>query len=252
MRRLSALILSLVAVTGLHAQIGDHRSDLAIGFSGGYSLTDMRFLPKVTQTMHPGISLGFTTRYTCEKYFSSICALQAEVNINQMGWKEIIIDYNENPVINEVTGQAEKYQRTITYVQVPLLARMGWGREKKGIQFFINAGPQIGYCLSEKTDMNFELEKRNTMSRVSQTIAQDTMAVENKMDYGIAAGVGIEYSHPRLGHLMLEARYYYGLGNIYGDSKRDNFGTSNFRNIVVKITYLFDILKTKTQTKSKS
>ena len=40
-------------------------------------------------------------------------------------------------------------------------------------------------------------------------------------------------------------RYYYGLGNMYGATKRDYFGRSNFGNIVVKFTYLFDIIRTK-------
>ena len=64
-------------------------------------------------------------------------------------------------------------------------------------------------------------------------------------DYGIAIGLGGEYSHPKVGHFLLEARYYYGLGNIYGSSKRDFFSKSNYGNIVIKATYLFDILRTK-------
>ncbi len=56
-------------------------------------------------------------------------------------------------------------------------------------------------------------------------------------------GAGLEYSHPRLGHFLLEARYYYGLGNIYGDSKRDYFGSSNFGIITIKMSYLFDITR---------
>ena len=76
-------------------------------------------------------------------------------------------------------------------------------------------------------------------------VAQDTMAVENKFDYGIAVGLGAEYSIPKAGHILLEGRYYYGLGNLYGDTKRDFFGSSNFGNIVIKLTYLFDITKTK-------
>ena len=40
---------------------------------------------------------------------------------------------------------------------------------------------------------------------------------------------------------MLEGRYYYGLGDIFDNSKRDYFGRSNLGNIVVKLTYLFDI-----------
>ena len=195
--------------------------------------------------MHGGITGGFTFKYVCEKYFKTICAIQAEVNYASIGWKEEILNIHDAPVINTVTGQPEEYQRTINYIQVPVFAHLGWGKEQKGLQFFFQAGPQFGYFLSESTKTNFKVEERNAEERVNNNVAQDTMAVEHKFDYGIAAGVGMEYSHPKIGRMMLEARYYYGLGNIYGDSKRDYFGRSNFGNIVVKFTYLFDLIRTK-------
>ncbi len=231
------------------AQIGNYRQDFAIGVNGGYAFTNFRFTPKVNQGLHGGVMGGLTWRYTCEKYFSSICAIVGEVNYAQMGWKESILDYDDNPVINESTGLAEKYSRTINYVQVPVFARLGWGREVKGVQFFVQAGPQFGYFLSEKTKMNFELEKRNTTDRVNQVIEQDTMAVENKFDYGIAGGVGVEFSHPSVGHFILEGRYYYGLGNIYGDTKKDFFASSNMGSIMIKLSWLFDIKRTKNVTR---
>ncbi|MBR7054459.1 MAG: PorT family protein, partial [Prevotella sp.] len=64
-------------------------------------------------------------------------------------------------------------------------------------------------------------------------------------DYGIAGGLGVEYSRPGMGHFLIEGRYYYGLGNIYGASKRDYFGVSNFSNISLRLTYLFDLKTTK-------
>ena len=71
------------------------------------------------------------------------------------------------------------------------------------------------------------------------------MPVENKFDYGIAVGAGLEFSKKKIGHFLLEGRYYYGLGNIYGNSKSDVFGKSNNSSIIVKMSYLFDIVKTK-------
>lgn len=244
MRRLCLLILLSVAV-GASAQVGKYRNDLSIGVNGGYVLSNVGFTPKVNQTFHGGLTGGFSFRYVCEKYFSTICAVQAEVNFAQIGWKEQILDNNDAPVINAVTGLPEEYSRTMNYVQIPIFAHLGWGREEKGFQFFFQAGPQIGFCLGESTKTNFNVNDANFDHRVNSIVAQDTMAVENKFDYGIAAGLGLEYSHPKVGHFQLEARYYYGLGNIYGDSKKDFFGKSNFGNIVVKLTYLFDIIRTK-------
>ncbi|MGI6242534.1 MAG: porin family protein [Prevotella sp.] len=223
------------------AQIGEHRSTFSVGVNGGYNLSTIRFTPKVVQKMKGGITGGLSMRYTVEKYFSTIASVAAEVNYGQMGWSEDIRDVNDQPVINSVTGLAEEYSRTINYIQIPLMAHLAWGREDKGVNFFVNAGPQFGYYLSESTKMNFDWDSKNMADRANTIVAQDTMAVENKFDYGITAGLGIEYCHPKVGRFLLEGRYYYGLGNIYGDSKRDYFGSSNFGTITVKLSYLFDI-----------
>lgn len=250
-RRYLLLFVLLSVFTNMLAQVGEHRNELAVGVNGGYLLSNVGFVPKVPQTLHPGITGGLSVRYTSEKYFNSICAIVGEVNYAQTGWKENILTIEDEPVINNVTGLPEEYQRDMTYVQVPVFARLGWGRERKGFQFFFQVGPQIGYCLSESTKMNFPWEDR-TLSyvdgsgRTSGIVAQDTMAVEHKFDYGITGGLGLEFSHPRVGHFLLEGRYYYGLGDFYGNSKRDYFARSNFSNIVVKLTYLFDLVKTKT------
>lgn len=249
MKHYLLLVCLLATFLSVHAQIGEHRNDLSIGFNGGYVLSSVGFTPKVNQGYHGGLTGGLSIRYVCEKYFNTICSIYGEINYSQIGWKEDILDIYDHAVINAYTGEAEAYKRTMSYIQVPIFARLGWGREERGFQFFFQVGPQIGMFLSEKSESNFTLETMNTDDRVSSIVAQDTMAVENKLDYGITAGIGIEYSHPKIGHLMLEARYYYGLGNIYGDSKKDYFGKSNFSNIVLKMTYLFDITRTKKRNK---
>lgn len=241
-------LLTLLPVS-VSAQVGEYRSDLSVGVNGGYMLSNVGFVPKVNQTFQGGFTGGLSLRYVCEKYFKSICSVYAELNYAQAGWKEDILDIHDAPVINKETQVAEEYSRILNYLQLPVFARLGWGRERKGFQFFFQAGPQLGYYMSDSHKMNFDLDKRNSLQRVNDEVHQDTMKVENKVDYGIAAGLGLEYSHPKLGHLMLEARYYYGLGNIYKDSKRDYFGKSNIGSIVVKLTYLFDIKKTKILTK---
>jgi len=238
-------VLSLVAAIPSAAQIGEHRNDFAIGVNGGYVLSNVGFTPKVTQNMQGGMTGGLSFRYVCEKYFRTVCSIYAEVNYVQAGWKENIVTMNDEPVINATTGLAEEYSRTLNYVQVPIFAHLAWGKERKGFQFFFQAGPQIGFLLSESTKTNFDFANRNMSDRANQVCVQDTMTVENKFDYGIAVGLGVEYSVPSVGHFLLEGRYYYGLGNIYGDTKKDYFSKSNIGNIVVKLTYLFDITRTK-------
>lgn len=242
LKTLSAFVLMMLPYVA-QAQIGQHRNTLSVGVNGGYNLTTIRFTPKVVQSMKGGINGGLTVRYTVEKYFSTIASVQAEINYSQLGWKEKIQDSNDQPVINAVTGLAEQYERTIIYVQIPFMAHLAWGRENRGVNFFVNAGPQFGIYINESTKSNFEWANRNTTDRANTIVAQDTMSVENKFDYGITAGAGIEWAIPKVGRFTLEGRYYYGLGNIYGDSKRDYFASSNFGTIIIKLGYLFDITR---------
>ena len=248
MRRIiSFTFVFLFMSSVIRAQIGDHRNELAIGFNGGYVMSNVGFTPSVTQKMHGGLTGGFTVRYTCEKYFKSICAIVGEVNISQMGWKEDIRTADDKPVINSVTNVAEEYERQLTYVQVPLMARLGWGRERKGFQAFFQLGPQVGMYIGDKKKSNFDYDSRNVNDRIGalRDAVMDTLDVQRKFDDGRTAGVGLEYSNPKLGHFIIEGRYYYGLGDIYKNSKSDYFGRSNNSGIYVKLTYLWDVIKSK-------
>ena len=55
------------------AQVGEHRCDLSIGFTGGYTMNTMDFVPKIKQTQKGSPMIGFSSRYVCEKYFTTIC-----------------------------------------------------------------------------------------------------------------------------------------------------------------------------------
>lgn len=226
------------------AQIGEHRNDFAVGANVGMGLSTVGFSPKVTQAQHIGNNAGLSFRYTSEKYFSIIASIYGEVNIAQMGWKEDIIDLNTNPVIG-VNGEVEMYQRNMTYVTMPLMAHLAWGRERKGMQFFFRAGPQFGYLLGESTETNFLPDEANYADRANKCREQYNLSVKNRFDYGIAAGVGVEYVNPKLGHFLLDGRYYFGLGNIFGATKQDYFGKSDNMAIEVRLAYMIDLVKTK-------
>ena len=246
MRKL--LILLMLAPLALKAQVGEYRTDFAVGVNGGYMMNKISFQPDVPQNMMGGLTGGLSLRYTCEKYFKSICAIVAEVNYAQMGWKENIEDNNNEPVyyVDDTEKQNPLfYERRINYIQIPVMARLGWGRERKGFQAFFQIGPQIGIYLNESTTTNLEDNRATQTKRSSVVVAQEFMPVEKKFDYGIAGGAGIEFSHPKVGHFLLEGRYYFGLGNIYGNTKQDYFGKSNHGTIVIKMSYLFDVIRTK-------
>ena len=59
MRRIiSFTFVFLFMSSVIRAQIGDHRNELAIGFNGGYVMSNVGFTPSVTQKMHGGLTGG--------------------------------------------------------------------------------------------------------------------------------------------------------------------------------------------------
>lgn len=225
------LCICLLYASTLVAQVGEHRNDFSIGFMGGYTMNKMDFVPKIKQSMKGSPMVGFAARYVCEKYFTTICAVELELQYNNLGWKEVIED-----------GSGNTYKRDWHFIEMPILMQMGWGRERKGLKFLVEAGPQVGLYLSGKEHRGGG--EWNPSNRPNGVVYQYGKDPDRKFDYGIAAGLGMEFSSP-IGHFLLQGRYYYGLGDLYDNSKRGDFGRSANQTVLVKMTYLFDIVRTK-------
>ena len=67
------------------------------------------------------------------------------------------------------------------------------------------------------------------------------MPIDRKFDYGILGGAGVEFIIRRKHSIMLEGRYYFGLGNIYKDSKRDFFAASRNQSIEISLKYMIRV-----------
>ena len=220
-------ILLLFITTGVNAQIEQPRRVLEIGVAGGLNLNKMDFQPTIRQKLLNGANGGVSLRYTSEKYFSMICAAQLEVNFAQRGWEE---DFDD--------GTGNSYSRTLNYIEIPLLAHLAWGKEERGFQFFINGGPQFGFCIgdSEEYKGNWKPEERPTSIRPVYG-----KEIYNTFDYGIVAGLGVELK-TKAGNFFVEGRYYYGLSDIFNNSKTDDFGRSANQTISVRLGYSIRIL----------
>lgn len=222
---ITATLLSAVFLLPAHAQIGEQRHNFSVGVNGGINLNSVSFSPRVRQQNLMGINSGLVARYISEKYFSMICGAQIELNFSQHGWDEFYQDFPEL-----------QYTRTMNYVEIPFLAHLAFGKER-GLQFFIHAGPQIGFFLGDSYTISGNWDDYSGI-----TVEQHDKAVENKFDYGIAAGAGMEL-RTKIGNFLVEGRYYYALSDFYSSTKKDYFSRSAHGVITAKIAYLFDIRK---------
>lgn len=198
------------------------RKELAVGASFGMNFSSVTFMPKVQQGMLMGFNGGLTVRWNTEANLG----LQAEINYSQQGWQE---DFSDN---TDAAGL--KYSRTINYVELPFLTHIYFGGKR--VKVFVNLGPKIGYAISESTDENLNGKTPN------KTNAQHTMPIEQKFDWGLCGGPGLEL-RTGIGYFLLEGRYYYALGDIYRSQKKDVFSKSAGQVISVKLTYLLPIIK---------
>lgn len=234
--KLLLFALLLLPLT-LKAQIGERRSTLSIGGNGGITLSSIDFDPTIRQQQLIQPTFGLTLRYTCEKYFTTLCAIQAEVNLARQGWKEDIMN-------GEKQKLPDTYQRELTYLQLPLMARLAWGREQRGLMFFLLAGPQVNFYLGQSTRRSnmWTLNKDGNPDRPNNIFQQYGMDPQHKFDYGLTGSLGVELN-TGIGHFMIEGRYYFGLADIYKNSKKDVFARSAHRVIAIKASYLFDLKK---------
>ena len=222
------LILALSLTAGASAQVGDPRNTLSIGVNGGLGTSSVSFIPSIKQTLSLGPTYGVTVRHISEKYFFLICGLQMECNVAGRGWTELIED-----------GSGNEYTRVANYIEVPFFAHLGFGREIRGFQGYFNLGPQVSYLLNEHEIYGGQLpwDISNRPNNVTEQYKKD---IENKLDYGITAGLGLEM-RTGAGAFGLEARYYFGLGNIYGITKKDYFARCANSTISLRATYMFTL-----------
>ncbi|MDE6303681.1 MAG: PorT family protein [Paramuribaculum sp.] len=201
-----------------------------IGAKGGMTLGHQEFSPNIRQSFAQGATGGLTFRYSEEKLFGLI----AELNFTQRGWKE---DYEED-------NDRFNYKRQLTYIQIPVMTHIYFG--SRTIKGFINLGPSVGYMIGSKISSNFDYHNPKSVEGFPYRYRytdQLWMDIKNKFDYGICGGAGVElfFGKYKRHSIVLEGRYYFGLGSIFPNHKSDTFSSSRGTSIEVTMGYNFKV-----------
>lgn len=217
------LLLSCCAIT-MMAQPRLRHKEYYLGIHGGVTASTVQFSPKIknmtplTETAMLGYNGGLVFRYSGHK----CCGLQVEVNYMTRGWREV----NKESSID--------YGRQLSYIEVPFLTHIYFGNKARG---FINLGPQVGYLILDKVSGNPNPEYTHQYEPIT-----------NKIDWGIAGGVGFYYRTPKAGTYEMEVRFNYSLGSIYGTRTTDFFSQANPMDLSVNIAYMWDFKQKKKTT----
>ncbi len=222
MRQLTLIItafLALLATAQTH-----YEGTIAVGGKAGASLSRVNFNPSVEQTMLPGMTAGVMFRYVEEKNFGLI----AELNLTQRGWKE---SFKESDY---------RYSHRFSYLELPIMTHIFFGNQR--VKGFFNLGPELNVMLGNGINSNFSYEEADGLDYFiddTRHIEQMTMKVNNRFDYGICGGAGMEINLNPKHSLLLEGRFYYGLTDVFPNHKTDIFSSSNSMSITVTLGYFY-------------
>lgn len=222
------ILFAILILTGtvLMAQPRLDKPEIFLGAHGGVKASTMLFSPSVKQLdiLHSPLTPngGLVFRYAEHK----VCALQVECNYMQNGWAEVYGTEASNQTI---------YTRKLHYIQVPFLMHLGFGR--KDFRGFFNLGPQIGFCVADQSYWS------NT-----NALQQDQLQhqpIDNKFDWGAAAGLGCYYKSQKAGVFQLEARFHFSLGGAFDVGQLEHFKMANPMGISLNLGYLWEFKKNK-------
>lgn len=194
---------------------------LNIGIEGGPSLISLYGNDKVES--YNDLSLGFSGGLSFQYNFSKLVALRTNINFDRKGLttKNQATDENGDP-IGELT-----FHSNFNYLTLPILGRLTFGKK---INFYVNAGPYLGYLLSQRdiTEAFGEYPKSE----------MDNTDNFKQLDFGITSGLGMNFPIQEKLLLSFEIRNNLGLTNISSlPVYNDGSLKTNSTNLLIGIAY---------------
>ena len=188
---------------------------------GGANLSSYTFNPSSPQqNKSVGYVGGLGVRYIEEKYFG----LQCELLLAKRGVKD---RYDTHPEYS--------FERQWTYVELPMMAHVYFNMGKRS-EVALDLGAKLGFNIQDKSTSNLDASFQDFADMTVHGYRHHDLPIKQKFDYGIQAGLGYEFKMNQQMSLQVQGRYYFGLGNLWPDSKADDFEQANNQSIQVTLT----------------
>ena len=208
------------------------RHELSLGVNGGTTISTVNFKTSkfaIRESRLIQSAGGLSVRFISEKNIGIL----GEINYSQRGWGESKLD---DPDFH--------YSRQLNYLEVPVMTHIYFDAGKH-FRVVFNLGPQVGYYLYGKDlKRNFTYPPNDDadehLYNNPNTRPYINQKIERPFDWGLCFGGGVEF-RTSMGNFVLDGRYYFGLSDIFNNSKADYFASSSNQVIGVKLTYLFDL-----------
>ena len=238
------MLISVFYITSRTAQ-----AQVRLGIQVGLSIPDLT-------GGNNEISQGYTSRLapnfgiTAEFGVTNNFSIEPQVNFDGQGGQR----NGMQPITNFPTGTQVppginvyanfKNVSILNYLEIPVLAKYTWGLGGFGLE--VNAGPFVGFLLnaSEKSSgtSSIYLDKNGGTPVYGPVSLDATTGVTSsiqRVNAGVAGGVGVVLPVSSRGDLSLEVRGLYGLTNV---QKYAEDGTSHTGNLIVSLGYSYELL----------
>jgi hypothetical protein len=131
-------------------------------------------------------------------------------------------------------------ERELDYLSVPLLAHIYFGNK---VRFIVNLGPKVGYLMNTSDKCGLTSEQIDAIAKDNEKDPRINQSIkENKFDYGLCVGGGMEW-HAGKVDLLGEVRWTYGLQDVYDHSKSDVYQRSNNQTFTFTLGVMMPVIK---------
>lgn len=178
-----AIIASMMALMALPA-FSQESNVTRFGIKGGVNFSNFRIDDVEDNNLKAGLNLGLFMKLP----ISDVVAIQPELLYSSKGSK---LKYD-----NIIQGKGE-YRFNMNYLELPVM-----GVFHIGDVFNVQVGPYISYLTSANIK---NMDEDLTIQGVTD-LKEDNF---NRLDYGVAAGVGLDFNG-----FVVGARYNYGLKEV--------------------------------------
>jgi hypothetical protein len=219
------IFLLLCIFSSVRAEDDTFKPEWSFGVNSGITLSKVGFSSylRVPQKHLRQFTGGIMARYISEEHFGIV----GELNFSMRGWQE-----------RTDTTYLNRYTRSLSYIELPVMTQLYFNLGRR-LRLIFNAGPQISYSTGERTVEMFIDDSEEYKDDRQQYYTQ---SVQHRIDYGIRGGGGFEL-RTGAGSFILDANYFFGLSDIFRNTRADIFQASSNQIISVRLSYLYSLIK---------
>lgn len=198
MKRIISIII--VAFIALLNEVG--AQDLYIGIRGGVGGGSIALSPfEETKSTFGVPEFGISILYKGKGKY--VDGLEANINYATSEYRWLAKAKSDS-----------SYTRKINAIEIPIMWHARYDMDKERFSVFINLGPYISYDLSSSESWAGNDTEGSAWQNRTQKYTYDPL-IDNRIGYGIIGGGGVSYLIGGRILLSVEARYRFGLSDVY-------------------------------------